>query len=198
MKMRDFALAIACTLALPGVLRAQEHQQHHGRNQQGQEEQGMMMGMEHGMMGIMGTMLPGPDFLLEQKDALDLSDEQVQHLNELKSQLSELRQAHMSRVKPLHEQAMDALHGDQPDLAAYKSALEAWADEHVTMQVEIARISQKGLAVLTDTQRSNVRFGMRLMHGMHERMMRQGQMMRRMMESMMGGETMGSSQSPGN
>jgi hypothetical protein len=189
MKTRDFALAIACALAVSGVLQAQEHQQHHGQDQQGQEQQRMMMGVEHGMMGMMGTRLPGPGFLLEQKTALDLNDEQVQRLDELKSQLSDSRQEHLSRVKPLHEQAMDALHGERPDLAAYESALEAWAVEHVGMQVEMARISQKALAVLNVTQRSNVRFGMHLMHGMHERMMHQDQMMERMM---------GSSQARGN
>ncbi len=36
------------------------------------------------------------------------------------------------------------------------------------MQVEIARSSQKALAVLNDTQRSYVSFGMQMMHQMGE------------------------------
>ncbi len=192
MNGRLLALAIACVFVLPGSSSAQGHT-HQGemqqdRMQQGHMQHGMMMGQ--GMMGMMGMMLPGPSFLLEQKDPLELGDEQVQRLEELKSQLSEAHQAHMSRMGPLHEQARDALHGEQPDLGAYESALKALADEHVQMQVEMARASQEAMAVLTETQRSNVHFGLRLMHGMRERMMHQGQMMQQMMERMMQGGMM--------
>ncbi len=199
MKSRLLALAIACVFVLPGVSRAQRHmhqgQMQQDRMQQGQMQHGMMMGQ--GMMGMMGMMQPGPSFLLEQKDALDLSDEQVQRLEELKNELSEFHQAHMSRVGPLHEQAREALHGEQPDLGAYESALKSLADEHVQMQVEMARVSQEAMAVLTETQRSNVHFGLRLMHGMRQQMMRQGQMMQRMMERMMQGGMMESGQGGG-
>lgn len=181
MKTRDLALMITCLLALPGVSMAQEHAQHEMHH--GQMQQGMMMQMpqmQHGMMGMNEMMLPGPTFLLEQKDALELSDEQVQRLESLKSELSELHQAHMSRAMAHRERAMEALRADQPDLAAYEAALEALADEHVTMQVEAARASQNAMTVLAEAQRSNVRFGMHLMHGMHQRMMRQNRMMQRM------------------
>jgi hypothetical protein len=62
---------------LPTTLAGQEHHERHGQMmEQGQGAMMMGMGHEHGMMAVGMMMEPGPDFLLEQKEALKLSDEQ--------------------------------------------------------------------------------------------------------------------------
>lgn len=163
------ALAVAVALALPGTLRGQGQQQHHRQGQEHQPQRGMMMGGQRGMgHGMMGMMMagPGPAFILRQKDALNLSDQQVQRLEALNQQLTEGRQAHMREVAPIHEQLSAALEGDRPDVAKYEAALKKLAEHHVGMQVQAARFSVQALDVLTPEQRANVRYGMRLMREM--------------------------------
>ncbi|NIN71788.1 MAG: hypothetical protein GTO46_07610 [Gemmatimonadetes bacterium] len=181
MKTRTLIWIVAGALALPTTLAGQEHHERHGQMM----EQGatmMHMGQEHGTMGVGMMMHPGPDFLLEQKQALKLSDEQVQRLQELKNELSTFHRAHMNRVMPLRQRATEALHAEQPDLDAYETALEAWAAEHVEMQVAMARYWQQSLAVLGDEQRSKVHFGLHLLHQMRGEM-GEGMMHGREMES---------------
>jgi hypothetical protein len=131
-----------------------------------------MMGMGFGLWAQ-----PGPEFLLGQKDALNLSDQQVERLEQLRNELSEARANHIDRVRVLRQRVEEALSGEQPDLDLYQSALQSLADEYVAMQVETARDSQKALAVLNDTQRSYVRFAVQAMHQMGDDMWLYGQMM---------------------
>ncbi len=71
-------------------------------------------------------------------------------------------------------QVMQALKGDEPDFSAYETALKELAGHHVNMQVGMARASQRALEVLSPEQRSNVRYGMRLMREMRSTGMMQG------------------------
>ncbi|UCC74554.1 MAG: Spy/CpxP family protein refolding chaperone [Gemmatimonadota bacterium] len=169
MRTRLLIWILAGALALPAALVGQEHRERHDRLA---SQSAMMMGtgQEHAMIGIGMMIQPGSDFLLEQKEALKLTDEQLQRLQELEDELSALHQAHMSQVMPQRQRATEALHAEQPDLDAYESALEAWAAEHVRMQVAMARYWQRALAVLNDEQRSNLHFGLHLMHQMRGQM----------------------------
>jgi Spy/CpxP family protein refolding chaperone len=129
----------------------------------------MQMGQGHQMqgMGMMGmTASPSPAAILQQKDALRLSDSQVQSLEALKEEMAEVHKAHMTAAMPLHAEASAALKGDKPDLARYEAALKKLAVPHVQMQVETARFGQKAMEVLTAEQRANVSYGMRLRQGM--------------------------------
>lgn len=204
MKKRTLILAAAALLAVPGLAAAQS-QQYHGHMQQGQMQQGMMMNssgqpvmMGMGMMGM--WLQPGPEFLLDQKDALELTGEQVQQLKKLQSDLSAARESHSERVTALRKRVNDALSGDKPDLDEYQLALESLANEYISMQVERARDSQKALAVLNDTQRSYVNFGMRMMYQLGDYMWQHGQMMMPggMYGSMMHGGMMNGSGRSGN
>lgn len=58
---------------------------------------------------------------------------------------------------------MEALKGGEPDLASYEAALKKLSGPQIAMQVAMARVSQEALKVLNAEQRSNVRYGMRLM-----------------------------------
>ncbi|NIW35616.1 MAG: hypothetical protein GWN32_03470, partial [Gemmatimonadetes bacterium] len=164
MKPNVIALLLAGALALPGTLRAQ-HAQHHPQGQD-QPQQGMMgQGMMgQGMMGMMSV--PGPGMILMQKDALGLSESQVERLEALREEVNQARQSLMSEMMPLRQQAMEALKGNEPNLSAYESALKEIADRHVNAQVEAARVSQQALAVLTTEQRSSVRYTARLLQDM--------------------------------
>lgn len=173
MKRRWLAFVAVALLTVPAAALAQGHAQHDP--QQGQQEQprpGMMpMGQGPGMMGGMGTMemmmgLPGPGLILRQKEALNLSDSQVQELEALQKQASDAHQAHMREMEPIHRDVTQALEADKPDLARYESGLKRLADHHVKVHVEMARLGQLALDVLTPEQRSNVRYGMRVMRGM--------------------------------
>ena len=167
MKLRMMALTLV--FVVPVLANAQEHRQHHPERQ-GENEQEMMMktGQEHEMqgMGMMSMMAgPSPSMLLQQKEALQLSDSQIASLEALKKELADVHEAHMKAAMPSHTEAMEALKGDTRDLARYEAALKKLADPHIQMQVAMARFSQKAIDVLTAEQRANVRYGMRLMHG---------------------------------
>ncbi len=103
-KSSVFALLLAGGLMLPGTLRAQ-HAQHHPQGQdqpqQGMMGQGMMgqgmMGQGHGMMGMGMMSAPGPRMILMQKDALGLSESQVERLEALREEVNQARQSLMSR-----------------------------------------------------------------------------------------------------
>ncbi len=166
MKRKTVALVVAGVLAFPGLILAQGHQ--------AQEEQAQpgMMGMAQGMMGMMTC--PSPSLILKQKEALSLTESQVERLDAIQKEATEAREAHMGQVRPLHMQAMKALEGDKPDFSAYETALRKLADHHVNMQVGMARASQRALEVLSPEQRSNVRYGMRLTREMRGGGMMQG------------------------
>lgn len=191
MKQGIAILTVLGLLAVPTALEAQAHR----HQRQGPPETCPQMGMMQRGMGqpamMGGAMSHGPAFILRQKEALGLSESQVERLEALQSRLSDSHEAHMERIAPLHERAMSALHADEPDLAGYESALNELAEHHVQMQLEAARTSREALEVLTPEQRSNVRYAMRLMgqmRGMGGGGMMMGPGMRRGM--MMGGGPM--------
>ncbi len=150
MKQKLVALVLVGVLSSPGLSLAQQH------HPEGRDEQ-----TRPGMMGMMAG--PSPSLILRQKEPLNLTDSQVERLEAIQKEVTGARESHMAQVRPLHMQAMKALEGDEPDLAGYESALKKLADHHVSMQVEMARFGQRALEVLTPEQRSNVRYGVRLM-----------------------------------
>lgn len=206
---RSLGLLVAALLALPGTVLAQQGQHHPDRDRGAQTGQlhGTMMGtpghgrmtgmMGAGMMGtdMMGTVAgPGPAMLLRQKEALNLSVEQVTQLEALQERLAEARTGHMKAMRPLHQKATEFAKDPDPDLAAYESTLRALAEEHVAMHAEMARVGQEARAVLTPEQRDDLEVGMRFMGEMVRMMGGQmgsggsmGSMMGRMSCPMMGG-----------
>ncbi len=82
----------------------------------------------------------------------------------------------MKEIAPLRTQAMESVKGEKPDLSKYESVLMKLAEHHVKMQVEQARFSQQALGILTQQQRSNVRYGMHLMGEMMGGMAQGGMM----------------------
>jgi Spy/CpxP family protein refolding chaperone len=169
-------LLVGAVLALPAPMRAQGH---HG-DQDDDGSRPKMMGMMWtsscmmGMGGMMGAFGPGPSLILKQKDALNLSDQQVERLKALQEEGRKTREAHVERIRSTRTELMEVMKSDKPDLSKYESALKKMADEHIKTQVTMARLSQNALKVLDAEQRSNVRYGMRLMGGMTGGMMGSG------------------------
>ncbi len=140
---------------------------------------GRGMGMGEGMMGMMGSRAMGvmlsPRVILMQKDALDLSDEQIERLESLKKRMDHGREPGMSQAHTMMQQLDKALDPENPDLATYESLLNQMVDHHVQMQVQMARLGIEALNVLTDDQRDKVRYGTKLMHAMMGGMMMGGE-----------------------
>ncbi len=143
---------------------------------------GGMPGMG-GMMGMMGMMAPhGAQEILAMRQALGLSDAQVQQLRTIAGQASQAARPHMQEAMQAHHAAMQALEADPPDPTRFQTQLQAAANHFVEAQAALARSAVQALAVLTPEQRANVRFAMRLEHARMMQGMGQG-----MMQGMMGG-----------
>lgn len=166
--------ALVIALLLPASLAAQG-QAHHpdSDSTRAPGQMGMMsdgMGMQtmgmHGMDMMHSHMQHGPAMLLRQRDALELSNEQIERLEELEGRVDDLHSSHMSELAPVREQ-LKALHGsDELDKDRYEELLQRQANLRVEMMVEMADVHQASFAVLTDEQKSNVRYGMRMMRSM--------------------------------
>ena len=168
MKTRMLALAVAATVAVPGLLMAQGQMggmQHHPPS-----SLRMPMGMTSNTMMGMGMVQPVPSFLLEQKDELGLTADQINSLEQLDQQYSQSYQSHLQKMEPLRAQAAQAAQSSDIDLSAYEATLQKLADERVAMQVETARYAQKAMQLLSAEQRSKVTFAINLMDHLLEDM----------------------------
>jgi len=209
MKITTTALALMIGVAAgPNVLTAQSHHPEAGptmgasptemdmNQMRGMCQQmmsttstmGMRDGGARGEMGMMGgrsmmdgqsTMGPQPSMLLGQREALELSGEQIERLEAMKERATERRASHMVEMKLLAEEITAVSGENAPDLDRLESLLSQQAEAHVGMRVGKARMAQETMSLLTTEQRSNLRYGMHLMRSMMQNM----------------GEKMGSSES---
>lgn len=148
--------------------------------------QGMMMGgmmgqgmMGSGMMGMMGQGMgmmatggPGAAAMLDMRDALDLTDEQVSRLETIRDGLAATVQPLMTAMMSSHTAAAEALRGDTPDFDAYQQGLQAAANIMVQTHVATARSQVEAREVLTPEQLGllrdhgpNMMQGLMQMHG---------------------------------
>lgn len=128
--------------------------------------QGMMMGgmmgqgmMGSGMMGMMGQGMgmmatggPGAAAMLDMRDALDLTDEQVSRLETIRDELAATVQPLMTAMMSSHTAAADALRGEEPDFDAYQQGLQGAANIMVSVHVAMARSQAEARDVLTPDQ----------------------------------------------
>lgn len=177
------AVLVAVALAAPALIAAQQ-----GQPRQGRDTSGMMMGGGHAammgmgqqgqMMGAMGMMPgPGPTMILQQREALELTAEQVEKLEALQERVAERRAAHMAAMRPLHERLGELAAEPDPDLDAYETTLRSLADERVAWHMAMARSGQEARETLTAEQRDNLQVGMRFVRGAMSRMMQGRTMM---------------------
>lgn len=131
-----------------------------GMMQRGTMQRGMMQRgmMARGMMGRMGMRdgAAGPGLLLRARDALELTDQQVQRLESLQTELHEAGQARMEQARDAQRRAREAFSAETPDLAAAERALQEAADHRIQAQMTMARGHQQARDVLTDEQRTRL------------------------------------------
>lgn len=184
MSITSIAALAAITLLTPASLMAQDNPM----GQMGMDQGEMTQATDMPMMQAM-AMRPGPRMLLAQREALDLSDAQVERLEELEDRLQATVTEHREDMVTLRDQLTALRESEEMDIGQYETLLEQAADRRIAMQVERARIGQEAFDVLDDEQRSNVRYGMRM-----QRMMMQpgaGMGSGNGMTGMMGGGMMG-------
>lgn len=150
-------LAALATAALLAVPLAQQNADAPGpmAMQAGQHCPGMAAGSSAAM-------------ILEQKDALDLTEDQVRQLQELDNKAAG---PHMSAAMAAWQGARDLLDADQPDLEAYEARLREAADHMVQSHTAMAAAGVAAREVLTPEQREVLadlptqRHGMGMMQG---------------------------------
>lgn len=132
---------------------------------QGMMGSGMMQMMGQGM-GMMATGGPGPAMILRMEDALDLTDDQVARLEEIRQEFSGSQQQHMNAAMSAHQNARQALQGGDPDFDAYEEALQEASTHMVQAHTAMARAAIQAREVLTAEQRDRLQEGMGMMQGM--------------------------------
>lgn len=182
------AVLVAASLALPAAIAAQQGMPRQGRDTTGMMGMGrhsaMMGAPQQGrMMGAMGMMSAGPMMILQQKEGLGLTHDQVEKLEALQERVAERRAAHTAAMRALHERLGELAAEPDTNLDAYETTLRALADERVAWHMAMARSGQEARDALTAEQRDDLRVGMRFVRGAMSRMM-QG---RTMMGGQMGG-----------
>ena len=128
------------------------------------QQRGMMRGQMQadtaspcpGGMGMMGAR---PARLLAQRDRLELTDDQVARLEELREDQKRMRQGMHTGMMAVRSRMRDVTEADSLDLGAYRSALEAMADQMVGHRMQWARFEQQVMEVLTPEQRASVQRG---------------------------------------
>lgn len=171
---------MALALLMPAGLAAQGHEAHHpdsakapaqmgSMGQQGMAPGGMpggmmMEGMDMQMMMPIG---PGPRMLLAQREPLALSASQTERLERLQEQMDAAATEHRAEMATLQEQMAGLREAEKLDVDEYEKLLRERSDLQVDHQVARARLGQQALDVLTDQQKSNVRYGMRMHRMMH-------------------------------
>lgn len=109
---------------------------------------------------------PGPVMLLHQKEALGLSEEQASRLDSLRAATVGTMEEHRSAMEEVHVAMKELAASEEPGMDRFRDLLERMADARIALAVDMARIHRRAMDVLTEEQRSNARYGMKLMHRM--------------------------------
>lgn len=158
MRTRTLGVVLAVLLAAKPAV-AQDHQ-HPEEQDQADAMMGMMMQMMPGMM------MASPAMILRLREPLGLTDEQVRRLEEIQARTHDEHQRHMQAGMQSMREAAGILEADSPDLARYEVLFREGAGHHVPAHLAMARGIVEARAVLTPEQRSNLRFGTRMMQQM--------------------------------
>lgn len=190
MQIRGVAVAAAIAMLMPASLMAQGQGHQRGQGQMEMAPSEMMQATDMPMMQAM-PMRPGPRMLLAQREALGLSDAQVERLEQLEDRLQAAVTEHRDEMATHKDQLAALRESEKLDIGRYEELLRQAADRRIAMQVERARIGQEAFDVLDDQQRSNVRYGMRMQRMQPGAGMPTGHGMRGMMDGGMMGDQAG-------
>ncbi|HUG40870.1 MAG TPA: Spy/CpxP family protein refolding chaperone [Longimicrobiales bacterium] len=182
-------LSILAVAALLGSAPAAA-QEGHGQDPMPMHGQAMQ-GMQH-CMAMMGG--PPPQMLLQHREALGLSADQMSRLEALQVRARETAMPHMQPAMQTHMAAAELLKGDAPDFQGYEASLREAADHMVRAHVAMARVAVDARRVLTPEQRDRLdELGRGMMGGGEQGMMGggHGQMEHGAMGDMAMGHMMG-------
>ncbi|MGD2151744.1 MAG: Spy/CpxP family protein refolding chaperone [Gemmatimonadales bacterium] len=156
-------LALATVLTLPALLavsgtalgQQQDTTQARGMRARRGAQPGMMgqrMGLrEFGRGGMRGVTRVGPYMLLRFKEELELSDQQVERLEELGEGHRALMEAQIERLRE-HREAVQEARAEN-DYGALERLIEEGAELHAEMGRGLLDVERRSLDVLTDAQR---------------------------------------------
>ena len=180
---------VALGVGAPGVLAAQEHEErqhqeeHKEREHQGghaccgmmsegeHQMQGMrMQGMQMQGMHMMRVAIFAPPHLLELREALELTDEQVSRLEGMGSELMEQHRQAAAEAKQHHEQAKQLWEQAVPDVDQLRQHAQAAMRAEESAHLALLTVAAQAKAVLTPEQQKHVAGMMhqhmrRMMHG---------------------------------
>lgn len=164
MKREAMTILVTGALLLAAPLLAQEPPQR------------SMMQMD-GMMEMMAIQA-SPQMILRMREALHLTDPQVQRIETIQNGVRQGHQSHMHAALLAMQEAQRLLEADSPDWPRYEAQLREASDHHVQAHVAMARASVDARNVLTVEQRERLGTGATMMRemmqggmpGMRERM----------------------------
>ncbi|MFW6205697.1 MAG: Spy/CpxP family protein refolding chaperone [Gemmatimonadota bacterium] len=143
--------------------------------------QGGMMQMMHGQGGMMMGMAMGPGMVLQLRESLELTDDQVTQLEALRdSAQATMRQHMMQGMQGMHA-ASESLSSDSPDLDAYETRLREAMNHMVLAHTAMAEAGVEARQVLTAEQRERLSLAREMMQEMRGGMMDRGMMNEGMM-----------------
>lgn len=160
-------------------------QEKHGPQQMPMQGEAVQ-GMQH-CMAMMGG--PPPQMLLQHREALGLSADQVSRLEALQVRARETAMPHMQPAMQTHTAAAELLKADAPDFQGFEAKLREAADHMVRAHVAMARVAVDARRVLTPEQRDGLDELGRGMMGGEQGMMGGGH--GQMEQGAMGGVVMG-------
>lgn len=124
--------------------------------QQGQQMSSGMPMMQQGTQQCMAMMGgPSPAMLLQHRDVLGLSADQVRRLEAIQDRAQTARPG-MKPAMQAHMAAAELLESDAPDLKAYEARLREAADHMVRAHAAMARLNVEARGVLTAPQRAKL------------------------------------------
>lgn len=115
----------------------------------------MMRSMMRDMMSMMGP--PTPGMILDYKDQLKLTPDQVTRLTALQKQAETTCREHMRLGMEAHQAANRLLEADKPDFMAFTAKLKEAAGHMVEAHVAMAKAAVAARGDLTTAQRQTVK-----------------------------------------
>lgn len=142
--------------------------EHQMKQQMGQMHQ---MQMQQHMDPMAQVAAYAPPHLLERKEALELSDEQVSRLEALAAEFKEGHHQAMADAEEHHKQAMEIWMADAPDVDQLRAHAEAAMQAQQTAHMVLLVAAAQGKALLDAEQRGHVAGWLEAQqHMMHQHM----------------------------
>lgn len=169
---RTFVNAATLLLvALPAMAQDAPPPPEHQMMPRMKQQMGQMHQMQRHMDPMAQVSAYAPPHLLERKEALKLSDEQVSRLEALAAEFKEGRHQAMADAEEYHKQAMEIWMADAPDIDQLRAHAEAAMQAQQTAHLALIVAAAQGKALLNAEQRGNVAGWLEAQqHMMHQRM----------------------------